>query len=200
MRKGTWGERVARAWMQSPRALKLLLMNWASLSLSPCASVLPTLSLPARSTSHSLDRHTTPAKHYCIQTLALLNVPLSSPTAHCLPDPPPIAWSATHPLQADTTITSLHTDQAAVIQGRCASVWSSFLLSARSAIARIATHSLQSTTALRLWPCFTSAHQLCFHLAHLLISSSHSLNCHTVPASNQCIYSLGVLPCTFMLL
>ena len=59
-----------------------------------------------------------------------------------------------------------------------------------SAIARIATHSLQGTTALRLWPCFTSAHQLCFHLAHPLISSSHSLNCHTVIPCKQPVHLL----------
>lgn len=90
-------------------------------------------------------------------------MPLSCPPVHCLPDPPTIAWSTTHPLQADINITSLHTDQAAVIQGTagvrlCGPA--SRCLPDSSAIAWIATHSLQGTTALRLWPCFTSAQQL----------------------------------------
>lgn len=38
-----------------------LLMNCASCSLSPAASVLDTRSLPARSTNHSRERHELPA-------------------------------------------------------------------------------------------------------------------------------------------
>ena len=61
LRKGTWGEWVVRAWMQSPSALRLLLINCASLRRCPSASVLPIRSLPARSTSHSRDCHSSPA-------------------------------------------------------------------------------------------------------------------------------------------
>lgn len=43
-----------RAWITSPRADKDLLMLCASLRRSPWASLLATLSLPARSTSQSL--------------------------------------------------------------------------------------------------------------------------------------------------
>ena len=62
LRKGMCPARVASAWMQSPRALRDLLMNWASLKRSPVASVLLRRSLPARSTRRSLERHTSPAR------------------------------------------------------------------------------------------------------------------------------------------
>ena len=49
LRKGTcFVLRCASAAMTSPSALKLLLMCFASSSLSPVASLLPTLSLPAQ--------------------------------------------------------------------------------------------------------------------------------------------------------
>lgn len=51
---GTWQLLVAKEDITSPRAESDLLMFWASLSLSPCTSVLASLSLPAKSTSHSL--------------------------------------------------------------------------------------------------------------------------------------------------
>mmetsp|Transcript_5284 Transcript_5284/g.12875 ORF Transcript_5284/g.12875 Transcript_5284/m.12875 type:complete len:294 (-) Transcript_5284:1860-2741(-) len=46
---GTWDEPLASAFITSPRALRLLLMCWASFSRSPAASDLRTRSLPARS-------------------------------------------------------------------------------------------------------------------------------------------------------
>lgn len=51
---GMWLLFVVRAWITSPRADKDLLMLCASLRRSPWASLLATLSLPARSTSQSL--------------------------------------------------------------------------------------------------------------------------------------------------
>lgn len=52
--KGMWGLLVASADITSPSADRDRLIFWVSLSRSPCTSVFATLSLPARSTNHSL--------------------------------------------------------------------------------------------------------------------------------------------------
>jgi hypothetical protein len=59
--KGTWGALLARALMQSPRAESDLLIDWASLNLSPEAADLEMRSEPARSHSQSLALQASPA-------------------------------------------------------------------------------------------------------------------------------------------